>query len=186
MVKNLPADAGDAGSIPGWGRSPGEGKCYPLQYSGLENSMDCIVHGVAKSQTWLSDFHFHFHFQYSCLENPLGRGDWRATVHGVAKSWTWMIDWAHTNSIRYLVGSGHPWLWYQSLLVIVFKIYTFTGEGNVVIHTWTKVIPQSPTFTELPKWSQHSKSFISSWIIAKKGFFFCLFLFLKIAVGYSM
>ena len=37
----------DLGSIPGLGRSPGEGKGYPLQYSGLENSMDCIVHGVA-------------------------------------------------------------------------------------------------------------------------------------------
>ena len=44
----------------GWEDSPGEGKGYPLQYSSLENSMDCIVHGVAKSQTWLSDFHFHF------------------------------------------------------------------------------------------------------------------------------
>ena len=43
--------------IPGLGRSPGEGKDYPLQYSGLENSMDCIVHRVAKSQTRLSDFH---------------------------------------------------------------------------------------------------------------------------------
>ena len=40
---------GDLGSTPGLGRSPGEGKVYPLQYSGLENSMDCIVHGVAKS-----------------------------------------------------------------------------------------------------------------------------------------
>ena len=88
MVKNLPADAGDAGSIPGWGRSAGERKYYLLQYSGLENSMDCIVHGVGKSQTRLSDFHFHFHFQYSCLENPMGRGAWWVTVHGVAKSWT--------------------------------------------------------------------------------------------------
>ena len=44
--------------IPGLGRSPGEGKVYPLQFSGLENSMDCIVHVVTKSQTWLSDFHF--------------------------------------------------------------------------------------------------------------------------------
>jgi len=42
---------GDLGSIPWLGRSPGEGKDYPLQYSGLENSMDCIVHGVAKRQT---------------------------------------------------------------------------------------------------------------------------------------
>ena len=47
---------GDLGSIPGLGRSPGEGKGYPLQYSGLENSMYCIVYGVTKSQTWLSDF----------------------------------------------------------------------------------------------------------------------------------
>jgi len=50
-------NVGDLGSIPGSGRSPGEGKGYPLQYSGLENSMDCIVHGVAKSRTQLSDFH---------------------------------------------------------------------------------------------------------------------------------
>ena len=53
-------NAGDLGSIPGLGRSPGERKGYPLQYSGLENSMDCIVHGVAKSRTRLSDFHSHF------------------------------------------------------------------------------------------------------------------------------
>ena len=49
---------GDLGSIPGLGRSPGEGKGYPLQYSSLENSMDCIVHGVTKSQTRQSNFHF--------------------------------------------------------------------------------------------------------------------------------
>ena len=52
-------NVGDLGSIPGLGRSPGEGKGYPLQYSGLENSMDCIVHEMAKSQTRLSNFHFH-------------------------------------------------------------------------------------------------------------------------------
>ena len=44
--------------IPGSGRSAGEGKVYPLQYSGLGNSIDCIVHGITKSQTQLSDFHF--------------------------------------------------------------------------------------------------------------------------------
>ena len=48
---------GDLGSIPGLGRFPGEGNGYPLQYSGLENSMDCIVHGITKSQTQLSNFH---------------------------------------------------------------------------------------------------------------------------------
>ena len=49
---------GDLGSIPGLGRSPGEETSYPLQYSGLENSLDCIVHGVTKNQIQLSDFHF--------------------------------------------------------------------------------------------------------------------------------
>ena len=51
--------------IPGLGRSPGEGKGYPLQYSGLENSMDCEVHGVAKSRTRLSDFHLKKFFLLS-------------------------------------------------------------------------------------------------------------------------
>ena len=51
--------AGDLGLIPGLERSSGEGKGYPLQYSGLENSMGCIVHGVPKSWTELCDFHFH-------------------------------------------------------------------------------------------------------------------------------
>ena len=58
--KESACNAGDLGSIPGLGRSPREGKGYPLQYSGLENSMDCIVHGVTRSWTWLSGFHFHF------------------------------------------------------------------------------------------------------------------------------
>ena len=48
----------EMGLIPGLGRSPGEVKGYPLQYSDLENSTDYIVHGVAKSRTRLSDFHF--------------------------------------------------------------------------------------------------------------------------------
>ena len=52
------------GSIPRLGRSPGEGKGYSLQYSGLENSMDCVVHGVVKSRTQLSDFHVHCHHPY--------------------------------------------------------------------------------------------------------------------------
>ena len=47
---------GDLGLIAGLGKSPGEGNSYPLQYSGLQNSMDCIVHGVAKSLNRLSDF----------------------------------------------------------------------------------------------------------------------------------
>ena len=55
--KESTCNVGDLGLIPGLGRSPGEGKGYSLQYFGLENSMDCTVHGVEKSQTQLSDFH---------------------------------------------------------------------------------------------------------------------------------
>ena len=56
VVKNLPADAGDGSSIPGLGRSPGEGNGKPLQYSCLENPMDtgacrATVHQVTKCQT---------------------------------------------------------------------------------------------------------------------------------------
>ena len=58
--KEFACNAGDLGWIPGLGRSPGEGKGYPLQYSGQENSMDYIVHGITKGHTRLSDFHFHF------------------------------------------------------------------------------------------------------------------------------
>ena len=54
--KESACNAGDLGSVPGLGRSPGEGHGNPLQCSGLENSMDCIVHGVTKSRTWLTDF----------------------------------------------------------------------------------------------------------------------------------
>ena len=55
--KESACNVGDLGLTPGLGRSPREGKGYPLQYSGLDNSMDCTVHGVTKSQTPLSDFH---------------------------------------------------------------------------------------------------------------------------------
>ena len=57
--KESACNGGHLGLTPELGRSPGEGKGYPLQYSGLENSMDCIVHAVTKSQTRLNDFHFH-------------------------------------------------------------------------------------------------------------------------------
>ena len=51
MVKKLPANIGDTGLIPGLKRYPGEGNSYLLQYSGLENSMKCIVHVVTESDT---------------------------------------------------------------------------------------------------------------------------------------
>ena len=75
VAQESTCNAGDLDLIPGLGRSPGEGKGYLLKYSGLENSMDCIVHGVAKSRTRLSDVHFTSVsltslFCYSCVSCP--------------------------------------------------------------------------------------------------------------------
>ena len=56
--KESACNAEDLGSVPGLGRSPGEGNGYPLHYPGLENSMDYIFNGVTKSPMQLSDFHF--------------------------------------------------------------------------------------------------------------------------------
>ena len=65
--KESACNAGNLGLISELGISSGEGNCYPLQYSGLENSMDrrpwrVTIYGVTKSQTWLSDFRFHFSY----------------------------------------------------------------------------------------------------------------------------
>ena len=69
--KESTSNVGDLGSIPGLGRTPGEGKAYPLQYSGLKNSMDCIVHAVAKSWTRLSHFHFQGIVGFKCPNQGL-------------------------------------------------------------------------------------------------------------------
>ena len=89
-------NVGELGSIPGLGRSLVERTSCPLQYSGLENSMDCIIHGITKSWTRLSDFHFsqatnsdwqNIEFVHKletvspkvvncCLENPMDGGAW--------------------------------------------------------------------------------------------------------------
>ena len=62
-------NARDLGSILGLGRSPEEGKGYPFQYPGLENAMDCIAPGVAKSQTWqwLSPYYYYFFFTFTLV-----------------------------------------------------------------------------------------------------------------------
>ena len=86
-------NAGDLGSIPGLGRSPGEGKGYPLQYSGLENSMDSTVHGVAKSWKRLSNFHFHFTSMSATLVSKWFN-DFSSQRFGSTPSWSWCcIDW---------------------------------------------------------------------------------------------
>ena len=79
--KEFACNVGDLGLIPGVGRSPGEGKGYPLQYSGLENSMDCRVHGVTKSHDWVT----FSHMETTCiLKSKTGTAKprpWNYTQH---------------------------------------------------------------------------------------------------------
>ena len=90
--KEPACNTGDLGSIPGLGRSPGEGKGYPLQYSGLENSMNCIVHGVTESWTRLSGLHFH-HIYIDRESEIFIMSDWlRSARHCRLKAkWPWKL-----------------------------------------------------------------------------------------------
>ena len=97
--KESTCNVGDLGLIPGLGRSPGEGKGYPFQYSGLDNSMNCIVHGVAKSWTRLSNFHFLSHFLSMCNFKVL---DWPKSSFGFFHNGNTIISFFHNEC------SGQP------------------------------------------------------------------------------
>ena len=114
--KESACNAGDLGLILGLGRSPGEGKGYPLQYSDLENSMDCIVHGVAKSRTGLSNFHFHWMFIFVDWKYP------RDHMSPHSSTLAWKIPWAEEPGRLQSMGSlrvGHDWATSLSLFTFM-------------------------------------------------------------------
>ena len=137
---------GDLGSIPGLGRSPGKGKGYPLQYSDLENSMYCIVHGVRKSWIWLSNFHFSLskslktfkeHFsKYDSdnsykfeLERTLSRTNYFQDRNSSPAFWT--------DKIPNLVNFSHiknSWILGYRYLWRVIILHTYCKE--YLIHKW--------------------------------------------------
>ena len=104
-------NAGNLGSIPGFGRSPGEGKGYSLQYSGLENSVDRIVQEVAKSWTRLSDFLSSLCDTNCCcclvakscptLCNPMDYSLPGSSVHGISQAR--ILEWV---AVSYSKGSS--------------------------------------------------------------------------------
>ena len=104
------------GSIPGLGRSPGEG--YSLQYSCLENSMDCIVHGVAKSQTGLSDFHFHF--LNMILDSWLADGPNNTSVPGYLTEVSW--------GVWNILGGA----WIQSCFCWLYRASPYLAAKNII------------------------------------------------------
>ena len=123
--KKSACNAGNLSLIPGLGRSPREGRGYPLQYSGLENSMGSIVHGVTKSLTCLSDFHFTYTYmgfpggsdskEFACNAGDQGSipGSGRSPGEDMATHssiLTWRIPWIEESGRLQSMGSqrvGH-------------------------------------------------------------------------------
>ena len=104
-------NGGELGSIPGLRRSSGEGKGYLLKYSDLENSTDCIVHGVAKSWTWLSDFHFHNNF--TCFSIHIVESAWKFPPKSYGKFigislYLWVSLWK--TDILFNIKSSNLWI----------------------------------------------------------------------------
>ena len=88
LIKNPPAMWAD---LPWVGKIPGEGKGYPLQYPGLENSMDCIVCRIVKSGTRLNDFRFHLVFQWKlCLLHP--KKSEEENYFFISREWNWAFE----------------------------------------------------------------------------------------------
>ena len=112
--KGSACNAGDPGSIPGWGRCPGEGIGYPLQYSWASLVAQMVKNPPAVWETWVRSLGWENPLEESMathssilensgefwriLENPMDRAVWRATVHSVAKSQTW-LKWLRTQCI---------------------------------------------------------------------------------------
>ena len=98
--KDSTCNAGDPGSIPGLGRSPGEKIGYPLQYSWASLVAQLVKNLPAMHKTWDQSLGWEDPLEegmgtyYSILSRriPMDKGTWQATVHGVTKSWTWLSN----------------------------------------------------------------------------------------------
>ena len=114
--KESACNAGVPGSIPGSGRSPGEGIDYPLQYSWASLVAQMVKNPPAMQETWVWSLGWEdplekdmvAHFSILAWRIPIDRGAWWVIVHGVAKSWTWLSDYAQHSS-DYHTGQHRSW-----------------------------------------------------------------------------
>ena len=147
-------NAGDLGWIPGLGRSPGEGNNYPLQYSGLENSMAYIVLGVAKSRTRLSDFHFQ-HMQTTFRTSLAGQTVkrlptmWRSGFNPWVGKILWRREWQPTPVL--LPGKSHgrlhsPWGRKESDTTEQLKKTRFLTPSSVFVSSNPSFSPKRQLF----------------------------------------
>ena len=120
LVKNLPAMRETWIQSLGWKDPPGEGKGYPVQYSGLENPMDCIVHGVTKSQIRLSDFHLTL-----CI-----RCAWVSVLERYILN-NWLTQLWRTVSPK--TSRMHQQAWDQGLLTVWFSLSLRPRRPNGIV-----------------------------------------------------
>ena len=159
--KESTSNAGDLGLIPGLGKSPGEGKGYPPQYSGLENSMDCIVHRVAKSWTQLSDFHFlSIMSLYTQGRTKMGKPDlWGPHPHPTSfMEWQTIIgqDGRRDESFERKLYGGRGWckmVWEACTLIEPQPYKGWRNQGGVIspIQQRRKVRFRETCFSDLLK-----------------------------------
>ena len=117
--KESTCNAGDLGLIPGLGRSPGKGQGYPLQYSDQENSVDCTVPGVTKSQTQLSDFHFHLHRNLSYITRCTysAANIWHSRPVSFIECLYGCESWTRKKAERQRINAFELWCWRRLLRV---------------------------------------------------------------------
>ena len=116
--KKYTCNMGDLGLIPGLRRFLGEGKGYPLQYSGLENSMDCVVHGDAMSQTWLSNFTFTFIMKIS----------WKAInikIHKLSEQ-IWSLKLKKNKTLIFYVFCNSPLWYFRGMKIVCICVYFYS------------------------------------------------------------
>ena len=139
--KESTCNAGDLGSTPGLGRSPGEGKGYPLQYSSLQNSIDCIVHGVAKSWTRLNDFHFH-------LEKFRDSKVYCVVVESLSLVWLFVTAWTIAHQAPLSMGFPRQEYWsglpFPTPGTLPDPGILHWWEGQILYHWATKEAPCPP------------------------------------------
>ena len=148
--KESACNTGDSSLIPGLGRSPGEGKGYPLQYSGLENSMDSVVHGVIKSWTWVSLSEW--------FSNPDSQlNDLKICLHFMVTNKPWEVD----------VDSGRVFVKWSICPSLGSQKYTcetfFDSQLPTVLHQ-LRIVQGSRWF-----WWENTSDYL--WCLRKKFFF---------------
>ena len=164
--KESTCNVGDLGLIPGLGRSPGEGKGYPLQHSCLENSMDCIVLGVPKSWKWLSNFHFQtLSYRYWAMSFLSIVFHGCVVLRCFSRVWLFATPWTAAHQAPPSMGFSRQECWSGVPLpspTISWSLLKFMSTQSLMLSTATPL-------SSCPQSDPASGFFPVSWLFASSG-----------------